>query len=299
MKHFIVVYHAREGSSAIVTALRSHPAIAIPIFEQFDRHWMTKRSIDVDIAAVIEQLFAHGTIPHPPFPHKKNAEDRLTRSPPPAIGFKWRPHGNLRRLVSTLRRHRVLVFFLARRDLFELCASLYFTERLSQVKGPNDVMFSHHLQFDRTISGEGESEEGQIKRTVIQTFRPALDRQAFWRLLLRRTAVALRHAAMERVLRACGVETARLYYEDFAADNERFFAGLVERLGLDPAPEPLAPKFTKVIETPARERVAGVAALEREPLAAMLAAVYAAAIGRGGTSGAAPGTAAPAPQRLG
>ena len=254
-RNFLILYTAREGSTAIVSALSRNPEIQVPLLEELDRHWVRRFYGDaLDIPATLDEVFTSGTFDQP---HTYGRNNYLYYDPSDmealgrekvAVGFKWRPHKISRRLIRVLQTHDVQVFYLVRRDFEELVCSLYLSQQ--QVDGKR----IGHAQF-----GASQGEEAFRKtRDMLETLSPPARLGPIAKIVAKRLAHATRYALILKLLRASGVETSQVYYEDFLEDPERFLADFCTRIGVsselasDHQPQK---ELRKVVRTPAKTRV--------------------------------------------
>jgi len=254
-RNFLIFYTAREGSTAIVSALSRNSEIQVPLLEELDRHWITRfYDASLDIPATLDEIFVSGTFD---LPHTYGRNNFLYYDPRKveeagrenlAVGFKWRPYRLSRRLMRVLRKHDVLVFYLVRRDFRELVCSLYLS--VQEVEGER----IGHAQFD---ASRGE-EEFRKTRDILENLSPSARLLPIGKIVLKRLAHAMRYTAVLKLLRASGVETSRVYYEDFLEDPDRFLAALCARIGVAPniaASHQPQKELRKVVRTPAKKRV--------------------------------------------
>ena len=254
-RNFLIFYTAREGSTAIVSALSRNPGIQVPLLQERDRQWVS-RFYDgaLDIPATIDEVFTSGVFDQP---HTYGRKNYLYYDPRKveeagreniAVGFKWRPHKISRCLIRVLRKHDVHVLYLIRRDFRELVCSLYLS--VQEVDGER----IGHAQFD---ASRGE-EEFRKTRDVLENLSPSARLGPIGKIVAKRLAHAMRYAAFLKVLRLSGIETSRVYYEDFLEDPDGFLADLCERIGVAPdVDDSRQPQkeLRKVVRTPAKMRV--------------------------------------------
>ncbi len=254
-RNFLIFYTAREGSTAIVSALSRNPEIQVPLLEELDRHWVTRFYNDaLDVPATIDEVFTSGVFEQP---HTYGRNNYLYYDPQKvadagrdkiAVGFKWRPHKISRRLIRVLKKHDVQVIYLIRRDFRELVCSLYLS--VQEVEGGR----VGHAQFN---ASQGE-EAFQKTRDVLENLSPSARLGPIGKIVVKRLAHATRYAAFLKVLRLSGVETSRVYYEDFLENPDGFLAALCDRIGVAPnmaADQQPQKELKKVVRTPAKTRV--------------------------------------------
>jgi hypothetical protein len=253
--NFLIFYTAREGSTAIVSALSRNSGIQVPLLEELDRHWI-KRFYDptLDLPETLDQVFASGTFN---LPHTYGRNNYLYYDPRKvremgrdniAVGFKWRPHKISHRLIQVLKKHDVQVFYLIRRDFRELVCSLYLS--VQEVDGER----IGHAQFD---ASRGE-EEFRKTRDLLENLSPPARLGPIGKIVLKRLAHAMRYAAFLKILQLSGIKTSRVHYEDFLEDPNDFLADLCDRIGVTPdvviGRQPQK-QLRKVVRTPAKARV--------------------------------------------
>ena len=270
-RNFLIIYAAREGSSAIVARLSRNPHVLVPVFEELDRYWMQKFYADRDLVETIDRVYATGRLDLPnKFGARKYlaaAEDAQPRAHC-AVGFKWRPHGVDRKLLDCLCRHEVLVLHLVRRDFAELICSLFISGQ--EVDGKR----IGHAQFKAARSEEARARlsEDLDALTVPAAFRPVA------RLALRRLGRAVLQRLFLTRVRARGLQTRIIHYEDFNADPDGFFADLCAMLEVPAAvSDKDGPRreLRKVAQRPAKERVTGLDRWPLRPVMALSGRIYA------------------------
>lgn len=229
-KNFVILFHAREGSTAIVDALSRHPMISVPILEELDRFWIKKfyQDRNLNLPAVMHKLFSENRFELGDDWGFKNfiSEDKRGRDMP-SVGFKWRPHGPLNAIARTFVENDVAVFLLTRRELPELAASLAISAKAAQEK---DTVGAGHAQFvfSQMSPDEQASYRAKLERTTYQIKPFALQH-----IMARRCYHAFRLRNVAQRFARHGVPVHSLYYEDFAQNPDQFFAGLCAEIGVD------------------------------------------------------------------
>ena len=256
-RNFLVIYTAREGSSAIMARLSSNPNISVPLMEELDKFWIRKFYGTLDLAATFDAVFSTGAFD---MPHTYARNNYLAPPRPVldettgqrrAVGFKWRPHGVTAALVKVLRRHEVVVFHLARQDFLELICSLHISS--SEVGGQR----LGHAQF---AAARDEESRAKIRQTL-NTLQVPASLFAMSGLALRRVGRALQHRLLVERLRRAGVRVLPLRYEAFNADPESFFRDMCARIDVEHTEDPdMLPRrqLSKVADVSAMDRVSGV-----------------------------------------
>lgn len=255
--NFIIQYSGREGSSAIVSTLSAQPGVNIPIFEDLDPHQFFNSRKPADYPQVIDEIFTTGK-----FGDKKPNKERIFSEPGAGgyatIGFKWRVNGDFRLLAKVLRKHKVTVFFLQRRDFLGLVCSSYIHTFGNSLQ--SEIKIPLHPQFDKSFAGYGGVDAPEnLTRINAQTF--PLNKRLFIkaaRAVIRKrraqTNIARRFARM-------GLPVKVVFYEDFDTNPEAFITAMLAQVGHDisGAYRDIC-GFTKVHKTPLTERITGLEA---------------------------------------
>lgn len=256
-RNFVIIYAAREGSSSIIGELSRHPDIVVPVFEEFDAHWIAKFFPDLDLGAAMDTAFRSGLFEREEVYGRKNfvaydaervrGRDRSEFS----VGFKWRPHGSHKRSTALFAAHEVLVFHLIRRDFRELICSLYLSQQSIDGKAIG------HAQF-AIASG---SQEGQKVADQLRDMKVAA---RFWPMLvlmIKRVGRAWMHARFLNSARRAGLTVRTLCYEDYLTDPKGFLSDICLKIGVAPD-APLAGDVAKPLQKAttrlASDRVSGL-----------------------------------------
>lgn len=273
-RNFIILYTSREGSSAIVNALSTHPDIAVPLFEEFDEFWLKKFDLNVDIADEIDHVLATNQfrLDHD-YGRQRFLGDAAggDGSDAESIGFKWRWHGDMDRIAKVLKKHDVTLFLLFRRDLLELTCSQYYTRTL---KKPDSEKNLGHVQFELAAMNE---EDRAKRRAEIDQQTVPMNLLKFYMVMGWRVRHAIRNRWYAKSMERRGVPTQTIYYEDFLREPGRFFADFLTEIempdtpGFDPSS---ANTFVKTSNVPATERVEKLGWVRSNPLTMILQGVY-------------------------
>jgi hypothetical protein len=260
MRHAVILYVAREGSSAITSHLRRHPRIAVPVFEQLD-HYLVEQEVPPErrrfLPAALRRVFRSGRYAPDLFAEGSGEElPAATGAEERRVVFKWRGWGLDAAVAEVFAAERVGVFLLNRRDLLNLGLSLYYTK---EVIGGGRLV---HPQF-----------------TVVEM--PEAERPAYLAALRARRfrvepgglAAEMRaHIGAKRGLfgamagfAARGIPVRPLWYEEYQAAPEPFLTALLARLGLKLWPQVLRTEYVKVSREDMREQVENPAELEADP----------------------------------
>jgi len=278
MKNFILLFHGREGSSAIITHLGSHPQITVPLFEDFDYKNFKTAFPDVSFPGMLEAIFATGQL--------KSAYELVKEGgcPLPArgqqsIGFKWRPWGRVEQIAGILATSNVAVFPLYRRDIVEMVASLYFTwEVVPNLPGLEELgITGGQMQF--RFSALREQEKAQVRSIIDQErFRLPVE-YARQRIL---TALKQKQRTAEEFILPLidqGLDVVNLYYEDYVSDASGFVGNVFEILGCSaPSVEASGPTFEKARRGDIRQQIENLDEINSDPVVREAVAAFEALI---------------------
>lgn len=231
----MIVYNAREGSSSIVGELSRHPDIVVPVFEEFDAHWVSRYFPELNLTQAVDFAYETGLFDRQEVYGRNSfvaydAERARSRSRMAfSVGFKWRPHDQKRQILAVLQKHDVIVYYLARRDFRELICSLYLTETNSRGAARKKVA-SKHPQFAIARDTEKSRElRNRLERSQVRAgFWPML-----W-LMIRRCLRAESHSRFLRHAKELGLETHIIYYEDYLSDSEAFISSICRTIDVAP-----------------------------------------------------------------
>lgn len=268
-RNFVIFYVAREGSSAIISRLSLHPEIAIPVFEELDRFWIERIKYDRDISFALDHTLSSKKLP---FPESRLFEKFIPRHPTGAetsCGFKWRPHGSIRKIVSIFKKHDVQVFFLFRRNLKELVSSLYFTNSVRYPDGSRNI---GHYQFRMTKLNQDEAES---LKDYISSQTVTLDKKKFLRFALRRTIAAMYFRILKGIFFISGIKSKNIFYEDFNENPEKFISDILEKIELPKTEIDLSrSKFKKSIRSEYSDIISDLEEIDKDPKFILLERAY-------------------------
>lgn len=249
--NFIIMYSGREGSSAIVSMLSAQNGVHVPLFEDLDPHNTEKTGLYSDLPVVVNDVFQTGELLDADrhralYPHTYDKGD--------VIGFKIRLFHPVEDIAPVLVANHVTVFVLSRRNFVELVSSHYFninrplTENLASGAFP---------QFKLSVMDES------ARRAALAELDAISVKPRFKKFLAIASNVAksrTRITNYARELARSGVPVVPIYYEDFLADRVRFIARMLADIGF-PQDWPVVDttKFVKVLQSPARKKLRGVA----------------------------------------
>lgn len=232
--NFVILYTSREGSSPIVQHLSYAPDIAVPVFEELDRHWMQKfYPGQHDPIEEVDRVFTERVYGRE---HDYGHRTYVTKHENPetalSVGFKWRPHGKLWRLPSLLKKHNARVFLLCRKDLLEVVTSYYVSRVMVMDESVPDVN-STHTQF--SLASRTEEESAAIQE-IIRNYTAKLNLWHWYALLAHRVWKVARLRVLLLLLRSTGVPTDVIYYEDFRGNSAEMLGRMRVSLGLPYTP---------------------------------------------------------------
>ena len=275
-KNFVILYHAREGSTAIVDALSRHPDISIPISEELDLYWIKEfyNNIDFNLENTMDTVFAENQFYlGDDWGFKNFISDNKRGQNVASIGFKWRPHGKIKPIADVFLKHNVLVFLLSRRDILELTASLAISRYAK-----NDEPGSGHSQFKFAQFSDRERKE---YREALEQRSFPVPRRTLYDIMARRCIHAARLKRIARRFAAHGVPVRSLFYEDFRDNPEQFFVSLFETIGVQKvrAESLMAGQIMKKVSwVPATKRIEAFEQKTDTPLCRLMTAVYSRAL---------------------
>lgn len=268
LRHGVILYAGREGSSAIVAHLGRHPQVVVPLFEQLDLY-MLEGTMPAEALAQLPMALRRTLRSGRYEPGFFAPEAAGLPAPDPAgrcTLFKWRGWRLDAAVAAALAAEGAGLFLLNRRDLLNLNLSLYFTRH---VIGGGVL---RHPQFE-LLSMPAERHDA---------FRADLRARRF------RVEPALLAAEMEgqveskarilealRVFAAAGVALRPLWYEDFLAAPLPFLTAMLDALGLPWDAAARESEYVKMSRADLREQVENLAELEAAPEIAALVARWA------------------------
>ncbi len=269
-KNFIILFTAREGSTAIVDALSRHPDISVPILEELDKFWIKHFYSDIDVVHEIDNIFNSNDF-HlgDDWAFRNYVSDNKRGKDVASIGFKWRPHGKMAQIARMMQRRNVVLFVLFRRDFDELCASLYVGQTLAAGDdGGQHAQFRFARMSDEEKATFRKELEGQV---VSARFRP------IFYIMIRRVLRALQLRLIAGKLCRSGIHVRALYYEDFLQSPDRFFANICHELQIAPVGAERLTKGQKMQKTtrvPATKRVSEYSRIQKNLLSRFMRLTY-------------------------
>ncbi|SDW99233.1 hypothetical protein SAMN05444358_102139 [Ruegeria halocynthiae] len=253
-RNFIILFHAREGSTAIVDALSRHKDISVPILEELDRFWINKfykSNPDFNLLNTMDKIFSSNTFDlGDDWGFQNYISSNKRGQPVESIGFKWRPHGPIKDIAKIFKKNNVQVFILARRDFLELVASLAISKTAKKGAAGHG-----HAQFD--YANMSEQEQASYRKNL-ETTMHRVSLASILGIMFRRIAVAIRFRLFALRLTFLGVDIKYLFYEDFRDEPEDFLNdicsyGLLLQKNLDSLTDGQIIK--KASQVPARDRI--------------------------------------------
>ena len=97
--NFVILFSAREGSSAIIDMLGKQNDVNIPLFEHLDLHSYPKHHRKDELPAIVEETFRSGIYPR----NLETESVKYVQKPGDRFlvtGYKWRIWGNRRKLAD-------------------------------------------------------------------------------------------------------------------------------------------------------------------------------------------------------
>jgi hypothetical protein len=258
MRHAVILYAGREGSSAIVAHLGRHPQVVVPLFEQLDLYMLEREVPRADrehLPWALRRTLRAGRYAPSWF------APEAAGMPAPDPGgrrslFKWRGWRLDEAVAEALAAEGAGLFLLNRRDLLNLNLSLYFTRH---VIGGGVL---RHPQFE-ILSLPPEQREGY--RAGLQRQRFAVDVAALAAEMRGQVASKRRILGAMAGFAARGVRLVPLWYEDFLAAPEPFLAGMLAALDLPWHAAVRESEYVEMSRPDLREQVENLAELEAAP----------------------------------
>lgn len=256
MRHAVVLFSGREGSSAILSHLRRHPRIAVPLFEELDHYMLVQElapELHCHLPSALRRTFRTGRY-EPAFFAPGSGEELPDSGRHTA--FKWRGWNLEPPVAEAFAAEDAGIFLLNRRDLLNLALSLYFTR---EVIGGGTLVHPQFLLFRMPLAERpGYLADLRSRHFPVDPEVLARDMRGF-------IGEKQRVVRAMRVFAAAGVPAWPVWYEDFAREPRPFLAGMLDRLGLDMPPEVLETEYVKVSREDMREQVENLAELEAAP----------------------------------
>ena len=256
MRHAVILFSGREGSSAIVSHLRRHPRIAVPLFEDLDDYNVQEQVAPErrqHLTAALRRIFRSGRY-KPGFFAEGSGEDVPLGEQRTA--FKWRAWRLDPPVAEVFAAEDAGVFLLNRRDLLNQNLSLYLTR---EVIGGGTLVHPQFLYMEMAP----EERPGYVEQLRTRRFRVdhgPVERDMREQIDAKRAVLgAMRHFA------AAGVPVHPIWYEDFAADARAFLEAVLQRMGLELRPAVLQTEYVKMSREDVRDQVENLEELEARP----------------------------------
>lgn len=264
MRHGVILYAGREGSSAIVAHLGRHPQVVVPLFEHLDLY-MLERAVPAEARGHLPMALRR-TLRAGRYEPGFFAPADAGLPPPDPAGwrtlFKWRGWRLDAAVAAALAAEGAGLFLLNRRDLLNLNLSLYFTRH---VIGGGVL---RHPQFE-LLSMPAERHDAFRAGLRAQRFR--VDPGLLAAEMRGQVQSKARILGAMRDFAAAGVPLRPIWYEDFLAAPLPFLAGMLDALGLGWHPAARESEYVKMSRADLREQVENLAELEAAPeIAALL-----------------------------
>lgn len=268
MRHGILLYAGREGSSAIVAHLRRHSQVAVPLFEQLDLY-MLEREVPAeareDLPAALRRTLRSGRYE----PGYFAPEAAGLPEPDPAgrrTLFKWRGWRLDPPVAEAMAAEGAGLFLLNRRDILNLNLSLYFTRH---VIGGGVL---RHPQFEVLAM---PAERHDAFRAGLQAVRFRADAGLLAAEMAGQVESKCRILEALRAFAARGVPLVPLWYEDFHAAPRPFLEGMLATLGLPWEDAVRESEYVKTSRADLREQVENRDEIEADPRLRALQAEWA------------------------
>lgn len=247
--NFIILYNAREGSSAIVSMLSAQKSVHVPLFEDLDRREFKTNEGDWNLPSLITKVFQTGDLQGVTrhftlFPKKRQEGD--------AIGFKLRLQKGYVDLPPVLKAFNVKVFVLSRRNFMELLSSHYVNAKRVVTLGDTQPAYP---QFAIAKMSEQERKKALDE---IDLLRMKVDCSELKLIAENLSRTRKRLVDFATGLARRGIEIVPIFYEDFVDDRVEFISNMLTSLGFPPDwPIVDQTKLTKVMQSPAKDKLHG------------------------------------------
>jgi hypothetical protein len=268
MRRFVLLYRAREGSTALIEAINNRPNVNVPIVEHLDAHWMERHCPDADALDCMRRILETGELSHGPTINLGALREAW--SPPEdidGIGFKWRPYGSPKRVMRAMKDYDVAVIFL-HRALLDVSASFYLSRR----QGRNSVGGGHFQFSFRKLS---EEEQARV-RARLDSLEVGLNPIRFYGAMLRRLYQDARTLRYLRQAHLAGLPTAILDYAVLARDIDDAVDTVLQTAGIPVRRDDVDAReltFRKASSRPATERIRHFWLIRWNPLTWLLVAL--------------------------
>lgn len=251
-KAMVIAYTGREGSSAIVSSLKRHPAINVPVFEHMDYRNARNYGADAhNVSVGVKKLINGAQFSEDIFSEKKGSERRERNDA--VVAFKWRMWGDNENLVGQLRSEDVIFINLLRKDFLNLGLSNYLTRRV------NNKVGHQHPQFEiRNMSEKEREKEIEEFRSAGFEVDPNLLLEDMQKYLTSKLKLQGRLSFLFRK----GFPVYNAYYEDFLESKRCFMEKLLGHASLPFSDEVLKTAFVKVNNSDIRPQVKNLEEIE-------------------------------------
>lgn len=247
--NFVILYNAREGSSAIVSMLSAQKSVHVPLFEDLDNRQASAENNLSDLPAVINRIFQTGRLDGV---KRHNSLYPSQWQEGYAIGFKLRLQLGYVKLPPVFKACNVKVFVLSRRNFMELLSSHYVNvNRVNTLGGERQA----YPQF--AISEMSEQEQ----KKALDEINHVRMKVVFGELkTISEKLVGIRKRLVDFAtgLSRKGIEVIPIYYEDFLENRVEFIRSMLVSLDFPPDwPIVDQTKLTKVMKSPAQDKLYG------------------------------------------
>ncbi|HUZ71930.1 MAG TPA: hypothetical protein VMU87_02995 [Stellaceae bacterium] len=235
MGNFVIVYHWREGATALTDLLSKHPNVCVPLFEEADQHHPNAFATPENIHVRLDALFATGDLEsaRSSLGMPGGVNGRVSAS----VGFKWRIWGEPERIAEVLRKHDVTVFHVFRLNALEWAVSRYFSTCIVPALEPQiGIKFVTDVNPQFGFATLTREEQDAV-RQVLHAYRFAVPADfvaaSMKELWAFKENVCTTYMD---VMHGHGVPVHAIFYEDFVRRRDVLLQYMCRALALDPVP---------------------------------------------------------------
>lgn len=233
-RNFVILYNAREASSAIIESLSLNPSINVPLFEQLD--WYQQQEIPpAEIHHLVDRVFRWGDL--------NKALDKATAVPKgrswevrsqQAIGFKWRIWGESEDITNVFQKHEVVVFNLIREDLASYTVSTYMSDIVFPSSERGKLLGVKPGDQPQFVIRDMDSDSREEFRRWFNSLAVVGDVEEFCNIA--DNYVKSKEWAAENylgVLRRAGIDIYTVSFEAFQRDSADFISTMSARIAVE------------------------------------------------------------------
>ncbi len=214
MRHFIIFFEEKEGTSPLVRLLNNFDQISIVHqigntgWEPFDRHNCGEMPLE-SFAQCLDLVFNQAPLDLERLNHiytqtAKSPLENFNKNT--AVGFKirFKPQPMMQALFDVVKKNEVVVFIAIRQDLLRWALSKYHGDGTGQ-KG--------HLQFKMAKKEISKDQIGKIH----------VDHKRLEKIIARCQISHAKKQNLRKAYKRAGIDVHLLRYEDFLVDKLKYF----------------------------------------------------------------------------